>query len=175
MITDFKRLLLPLFLIIISLSCESISQKEVRLDLNEVFVYYDDKIEEYKILRSGNHKYSTKYFSSKYSLEETEIKDRILVATKDEKKLIVGLTYWYAIKETGIVEVHRNYADRLEQHLILPNIRSVARSEFKGLFSDSLDVEIIRDLMLQRISKINNYSDLINSKSFIINELKFED
>mgnify|MGYP000444421262 FL=1 len=161
-------------LILVLFGCDRRHQNEINLATDEIFVYYDDIDKKYNVLRSGKHKYSTKYFTSRFSLKETNIQDRLLVETKDKKKLILDLTFRYSIKENAVVEIHQKYGNGLEQKLILPNIRYVSRMKFKNLLSDSLEMNKISDSIIKTIRDMDSHSKLIKSKTIIINELKFE-
>jgi hypothetical protein len=168
------KLLLPIFSFLLFVGCDNIRGKEINLGLNEVLVYYDSESDSYKVLENGNHKFATEYFYSRFSLEDLQIQEKLIVLTKDKKEVLIDLTYWYAFKKKGVIQLHEKYGGRIEETLLLPTIRSVVRNEIKNMISDSLNNEELKISLLKNINNLNDYSELIDSKSFIITELKIE-
>ena len=168
------KLFILLFSVFLFTGCANTKEKEVNLSLDEVLVYFDSETKDYKVLSNGKHKFTTNYFYSKFSLENMEIQDRLMVMTIDEKAVTMNVTYWYAYNKKGIIKLHKEYGGQINNRLILPTIRSVVRDEFKKTVSDSLNKEQLQQSLLSRINKLNDYSGIINSKSFIITELSID-
>ena len=168
------KLFLTLFSFFLFIGCDGVEKKDINLGLNEILVYYDSESNSYKILESGKHKFASEYFHSRFSLEDLQIRDKLLVITKDDKEVIIDLTYWYALKKNGAIQLHKDYGGRIEKSLLLPSIRSVVRNEIKIITSDSLNNEKLKNSLLKNLNNLNDYSKMVKSKSFIINEIKIE-
>lgn len=164
-----------LFLVFLLTGCDKLKEREITLGLNEVFVYYDSEIDDFKVLSQGTHRIILDYAYSKFSLEDLKIQESIRVITSDKKEVSIDLTYWYAFKKKNVIQIHKKYTGQVEESLILPTIRSVVRNEMGNIVSDSIHNEQLRLSLLANIANLKEYSELIDSKSFIITELSLVD
>lgn len=162
---------ISIFLIVSFFSCKLIPEKEVLIKPSEVAVYYDDSSEKLIVLSSGKHNIPSNVPLYTYSLEDVNIKDNMLVLTKDGKEILCRVDYWYNLNSKAIRKLHVEVGPSFKERLILQKIRSGMRKLCSAY--DFVDIELseIEKAFISELKSDKEFSEFIKTKSF---KLKIE-
>lgn len=160
-----------IFLMVLFFSCKLIPEKEILIKPSEIGIYADYSTEEMVILSSGKHNIPRNASLYTYSLEGVNIKDNILVLTKDGKEILCRVDYWYNLNSKAIRKLHVEVGYSFKERLILSKIRAVMRkicSEY-----DFVDIELseMEKAFISELKSDKEFSEFVKTKSF---KLKIE-
>ncbi|MFK7750454.1 MAG: SPFH domain-containing protein [Kordia sp.] len=169
-----KKKIVPIlsaFLMLLCISCDLKSKKEVFIKPSEIGVYYDKSEAKISVLNSGKQQIPNNVILYLYSLEAENIKDVISLVTKDGESIVCNVSYWFSLKTKNIARLHLEVGEDFKERIVFPKIRSALRTSFNNYNLVDVKPSELEKVITSELRNDTKFSEYIKTKSF---KLKIE-